>query len=58
MNVIGLSTLGSNTGACLVQDGKCIVFGEEERFVRIKTAKNIVPNLQFNFLFEKSAFGI
>ncbi len=43
MNVLGLFGFGMNPGACLLRDGELVAFGEEERFVRVKTAPDHFP---------------
>ena len=43
MNVLGIMGFGENPAACLLQDGKIIAFGEEERFTRLKGSDGMCP---------------
>lgn len=43
MNILGIIGFGMNPAACILQDGKCIVFVEEERFTRIKVSEGMFP---------------
>ena len=43
MNILGIIGFGMNPAACLLQDGKCIAFVEEERFSRIKISEGMFP---------------
>ena len=43
MNVLGMMGFGENPAACLLQDGKIIAFGEEERFTRLKGSDGMCP---------------
>lgn len=43
MNILGLYPQGPNTASCLLVDGKCVAFAEEERFTRQKLAADTVP---------------
>ena len=43
MNVLGIIAFGMNPAACILRDGKCIAFAEEERFTRIKVSEGLFP---------------
>jgi carbamoyltransferase len=43
MNILGIFAEGPNPASCILIDGKLIAFGEEERFIRIKTASGYWP---------------
>ena len=43
MNILGIIGLGMNPAACLLKDGKCIAFAEEERFTRLKVSEKMFP---------------
>ncbi|MFA4889093.1 MAG: carbamoyltransferase C-terminal domain-containing protein [Candidatus Omnitrophota bacterium] len=43
MNILGIIAFGMNPAACILQDGKCISFAEEERFTRLKVSEGLFP---------------
>jgi len=43
MKILGTYPQGPNTAACVVVDGTCMAFAEEERFIRQKKAVDVVP---------------
>lgn len=43
MNILGINAFGMNPAACLLQDGKCVAFAEEERFSRVKISEGLFP---------------
>ena len=43
MNILGVFAFGMNPAACLLQDGKCVSFAEEERFTRLKVSEGMFP---------------
>ncbi|MDD5617543.1 MAG: carbamoyltransferase C-terminal domain-containing protein [Candidatus Omnitrophica bacterium] len=43
MNILGIIAFGMNPAACLLKDGKCVAFVEEERFSRIKVSEGMFP---------------
>ena len=47
MNILGILPFGYDPSACLIKDKKIIAMAEEERFIRIKHARNHFP---INFL--------
>jgi len=49
MNVLGMMGFGENPSACLLQDGKMVAFGEEERFTRLKGSDGMCPTKSIAF---------
>ncbi|MCX5713873.1 MAG: hypothetical protein NT033_03500, partial [Candidatus Omnitrophica bacterium] len=43
MNILGIIAFGMNPAACILRDGKCIAFAEEERFSRVKVSEGSFP---------------
>lgn len=43
MIILGIIGFGMNPAACLLRDGKCVAFAEEERFTRIKISEGLFP---------------
>ena len=43
MNILGILPFGYDPSACLIKDKKIIAMAEEERFIRIKHARNHFP---------------
>ena len=43
MNILGIIGFGMNPAACLLRDGICVAFAEEERFTRIKVSEGFFP---------------
>jgi len=62
MNILGLSGAirqGNHDGAAvLVQDGKIVAAAEEERFVGVKHAPGLLPEMSIRFCLEKVALAI
>ncbi len=44
MNILGVYGFGMNPAACLIVDGVCAAFAEEERFTRFKVSEGLFPS--------------
>lgn len=49
MNILGIIGFGMNPAACLLRDGKCVAFAEEERFTRIKVSEGLFPGQAISY---------
>ncbi len=57
MNVLGINCFSHDTAACLLQDGRLVAMGEEERFNRDKHTKAF-PDSAIGFCLREGGIGI
>lgn len=58
MNILGITGLGIDPAACLVQNGKLIAMAEEERFNRIKNSFGLLPQKATEFCLNYSKLSL
>ncbi len=58
MNVLGITGLGVDPAACLVQNGTLIAMAEEERFNRIKNSFGLLPEKAARFCLDYSKLSL
>ncbi|MBI3126057.1 MAG: hypothetical protein HYZ11_00445 [Candidatus Tectomicrobia bacterium] len=58
MRILGINGFGENPAACLLQDGKLVAFGEEERFTRLKGSEGIFPAKAAAYCLSSAKLGL
>lgn len=58
MNILGINGLGVLPSACIIQEGKLVVFAEEERFSRIKGSFGMMPTKSSKFCLQEAGLTL